>query len=79
MDALDTLRPDGQATPYTPWLNVYDRADLLSFCAARVFPNVGGIVDAQIDAGVPFPAAHSAYWSREELYRLLAEHWPRSG
>jgi hypothetical protein len=78
MDALDALRPAPNATgaPFTPWLNIYNRADLLSFCASRVFPQVPGIVDEEVDAGVPFPAAHSAYWEQERLYELLGRHWP---
>ncbi|MDI6105450.1 hypothetical protein QLQ12_43395 [Actinoplanes sp. NEAU-A12] len=77
LDALDRLRPGGAAAPFTPWLNVYDRADLLSFCAARVFPAIG-IRDEPVDAGVPFPDAHSAYWEQPRLYELIAEHWPSS-
>jgi hypothetical protein len=63
--------PPGAAP--TPWLNVYDRSDRLAFCAARVFP---GAVDEEVDAGVPFPAAHSAYWDQPRFYTLLAHHWP---
>jgi hypothetical protein len=76
MDALDVLRPGNAAVPATPWLNVYDRADLLSFCASRVFPATAGIVDEAVDNGVSFPQAHSAYWEHRDLYRLLATHWP---
>ncbi|WP_051798199.1 hypothetical protein [Catenuloplanes japonicus] len=73
MDALDTLRPGRPGAAFTPWLNVYDRSDLLAFCAARVFP---GAVDEEVDAGVPFPGAHSAYWDQRRFYALLAHHWP---
>ncbi|GAB7043813.1 MULTISPECIES: hypothetical protein [Catenuloplanes] len=73
MDALDHLRPGVPGAAFTPWLNVYDRADLLAFCAARVFP---GAVDEEIDAGVPFPAAHGAYWDQPRFHALLAHHWP---
>ena len=41
--------------PFTPWLNIYNEADLLSFCAERVFPGTGGIRDVAVDAGVRFP------------------------
>jgi hypothetical protein len=80
-DALGTLRPK---TPmpagllYTPWLNVYDRNDFLSFCAARAFPGiVTGITDFEVDCGVPFPEAHSAYFSLDGFYGKLAEMWPK--
>jgi hypothetical protein len=78
MDALPQLRPrHPEVTPSTPWLNIYNRQDLLAFCASAVFPNTRGIVDAEIDAGVPFPASHSAYWGPDRTYDLLAEHWPK--
>ncbi|MDP9797686.1 hypothetical protein J2S43_006198 [Catenuloplanes nepalensis] len=73
MDALDDLRPGVPGAAFMPWLNVYDRSDLLAFCAARVFP---GAVDEEIDAGVPFPAAHGAYWDQPRFHALLAHHWP---
>ena len=38
IDALEHLRPGAGPEPFTPWLNIYNEADLLSFCAERVFP-----------------------------------------
>lgn len=76
MDALTTLSPNGSAVPFTPWLNVFNRSDLLSFYAGYIFPNAS-VVDAEIDAGVPFPQSHSAYWTQGRLYDLLRENWPR--
>lgn len=75
MDALDVLRPGNGAAPATPWLNVYDRVDVLAFCASRVFA-ADRIVDEAVDNGVPFPPAHSAYFDNPDLYQLLAAHWP---
>ncbi|MFI5843561.1 hypothetical protein ACIA8K_28035 [Catenuloplanes sp. NPDC051500] len=84
-DSVRLLVTTGSPAPYlylrdglptvtsTPWLNVYDRSDRLAFCAARVFP---GAVDEEVDAGVPFPAAHGAYWDQPRFYSLLAHHWP---
>jgi hypothetical protein len=76
MDALATLEPGGQGVPFEPWLNVYNRSDLLSFCASRVFPNATRIWDEEVDAGVPFPASHSAYWMVDRVFQLIADHWP---
>lgn len=76
MDALTVLHPGGAAVPFSPWLNLYNRNDLLSFCAARVFCNATRIEDVEVEAGVPFPAAHSAYWSVDEVFRNIAERWP---
>lgn len=77
MDALDTLQPQKpQLKPFTPWLNVYDRDDLLAFCAERVWPGTPGINDMSVSSSVPFPMSHSAYWVQDRLYDLLAEFWP---
>ncbi|MFF8836911.1 hypothetical protein [Streptomyces sp. NPDC015130] len=57
-----------------PWLNVYDRRDLLSYVGAGVFPD--RVRDVALDSRQPFPLAHSAYWSNPELYRLLAAELP---
>jgi hypothetical protein len=77
IDALDRLRP-GQQTPlpFTPWLNIYNRNDLLSFLATGVFPGVDGITDVEVDAGVPFPESHSAYWQLDDVYELIKGAWP---
>ena len=66
------LRP----RPFVPWLNIYDRSDFLSYLAADVFSGQNGIVDEEVRSGVPFPDAHSAYWSRPRTYELLAAFWP---
>jgi hypothetical protein len=77
IDALDRLRP-GQQTPlpFTPWLNIYNRNDLLSFLATGVFPGVDGITDVEVDAGVPFPESHSAYWQLDDVFELIKGAWP---
>ena len=78
MDALVYLRRGAkQPAPFTPWLNIYNRQDFLSFCAARVFPNVQGISDEAVDPGVPFPPSHSAYWHYGPVYDLIAAAWPQ--
>jgi hypothetical protein len=42
-----------------------------------VFVNSPGIVDEPIAAGVPFPMAHSAYWTQDRVYELVKEHLPK--
>ncbi len=54
-DALANLRLNAPARPFVPWLNVFDRNDLLSFCAQRVFSDVPGIEDFEVASGSPFP------------------------
>nr|BFE81246.1 hypothetical protein GCM10020093_038470 [Planobispora longispora] len=92
MDALDTLtyRAEGISTrPFTPWLNIYDPSDLLSFLAGPVWPGESGIADERVDSGASVFAAHSAYWGtpgvrpdRRALARGLRRenrHGPRPG
>jgi hypothetical protein len=76
IDALEHLRPGAGPPPFTPWLNVYNEADLLSFCAERVFPDSSGIRDVAIDAGVGFPESHSAYWEVDEVFDEIRADWP---
>lgn len=79
-DALGTMRlktvlPAG--SPFTPWLNIFDRNDFLSFCGSRAFPGVTeGIEDFEVECGVPFPEAHSAYFHLEAVYSKIAATWP---
>lgn len=77
IDALEGLRWGQAARPFTPWLNIYNRQDFLSFVAARIFPGVPGIRDEQVDPGVPFPESHSAYWYHDKVYELIRESWPK--
>jgi hypothetical protein len=76
IDALEHLRPGNGAVPFTPWLNIYNPQDFLSFCAARVFPGVAGIDDQEVDPQVPFPESHSAYWYHPGVYNLIRGAWP---
>lgn len=77
VDSLETLRP-GAATPapFVPWLNIYDRADFLSYLAGDLFGPNPQIRDEEVRSGVPFPDSHSAYWSQKRTYELMAEFWP---
>ena len=76
LDALEHLRRDQPAAPFTPWLNVYDPNDLLSFAATRVFAGRDGIVDHEIVTGLPFPESHSAYFEQGDLWAVVARLWP---
>jgi hypothetical protein len=77
IDALDRHRPGQQVPlPFTPWLNIYNRNDLLSFLATGVFPGVDGIADVEVDAGVPFPESHSAYWQLDSVFEAIKAAWP---
>lgn len=71
--ALEHLTPDDPAsTPFTPWLNFYNPNDFLSFCAKPLFPDTPGIVEEKIEPkGIPFPAAHSAYWMENRIYERI--------
>jgi hypothetical protein len=73
MESLSSLSPkEPNKKPFTPWLNIYNPNDLLSFCAERVFNRQAGIHDRPVDAGVPFPLSHSAYWDRPETFELVS-------
>ena len=79
-DALGSMRLNAAlpaGTPYTPWLNIFDRNDFLSFCAGRAFPGVThGIEDFEVASRVPFPNSHGAYFRMEEVYAKIAREWP---
>lgn len=66
--------PSGQPLPaHFPrhWHNFYDPDDLLSYCAAPVFP--GRAVDHCVHSGQPFPHAHSAYWDQPALWSAIGQ------
>ena len=75
VDALANLRPQhDERRPFAPWLNIYNRRDLLSFCAATVF---AGVEDVAVDPGVPFPESHSAYWDAPATWAAVGRRWPQ--
>jgi hypothetical protein len=76
VDALGTLRPSAKQAPFTPWLNIYDRNDFLSYCAQRVFAGTQRIWDREVISGVPFPESHSAYFLQDRTYELIRDFWP---
>ncbi len=77
MDSLETLRPGTTPlAPFVPWLNIYDRADFLSYLAGEVFGANADIKDEEVRSGVPFPDSHSAYWKQPRTFELIANFWP---
>lgn len=71
MESLWAFPPGGRSPALPPWLNVYDRQDLLSFCMDVAF---GVQVDREVHSGGGFPAAHGAYFTNPDFYRLVVEH-----
>jgi hypothetical protein len=79
IDALDRIRrgnAGADPAPFTPWLNIYDRADFLSFIAKPVFSGIEGIRDEEISSRVPFPSSHSAYFHQPRTFELIRDFLP---
>ncbi|MFC8228105.1 hypothetical protein [Streptomyces sp. NPDC057287] len=73
--ALPSLaHPDPLPGHVPPWLNIYDRRDLLGYAAETLFP--GRAHDVATDSRQPFPVAHSAYWTDPAVYRAIGERLP---
>lgn len=73
--ALEPLERKGEPRPFQPWLNIYDRRDLLGFVASRVWPAESAITDHEVDLGVGFPDAHGgAYLDNADVFRAIREH-----
>jgi hypothetical protein len=73
--ALHPLGGPGSASPFQPWLNIFDQRDLLGFVAGRVWPDQRGITDTEVDLGVGFPDSHGAtYLSNPQVFRAIREH-----
>ncbi|WGS53320.1 hypothetical protein LFL96_19795 [Paraburkholderia sp. D15] len=70
LDCLRSLQ-DGKKFPgvFVPWVNVYDKADFLSYIGEKLLP--GSVVDIQVDNDQPFPEAHSAYWQNDDMWKAL--------
>ncbi|MEV8225306.1 hypothetical protein AB0P41_04420 [Streptomyces sp. NPDC079167] len=63
--------PDPLPGHVPPWLNIYDRRDLLGYAAEPLFP--GRAQDVATDSRQPFPVAHSAYWTDPAVYGAIGE------
>lgn len=64
---------EGLPPGFPPWLNIYDRQDLLSFLAEPVFPGDPRVTDHEVGSGQPFPPSHSAYWKQDAVYDRIAD------
>ncbi len=75
LNALPALE-FGQALPPSvpPWVNIYDRRDLLGYAGEGVFP--GRVKDRVVDNRVPFPRSHSAYFGNDDFYAIVNEVLP---
>lgn len=88
LDALAGLPWGGPAKPFSPWLNVWDRRDQLSFLAGDVVRAKGSssvVCDIETASGQSMRLAHSAYLTRPGLWATLelaadncsdADRWP---
>lgn len=65
--ALASLEPSAPfPDKFPPWLNFYDKNDLLSFVGQPLLPDI--VEDVEIKSGQPFPLSHSAYWSEPIMW-----------
>jgi hypothetical protein len=80
LDALRWVRRQGvdRYRPFTPWLNIWRRLDLLSFPArpmfAAEFPDLDDLRDVALDPGDNpelFPQAHSTYFDDRHVYEAI--------
>jgi hypothetical protein len=53
-----------------PWLNLYDRRDLLSYVGSAVLGD--RVRDVPVDNQQPFPQAHTSYWTNREVWAAVA-------
>lgn len=75
LNALPALEFGAGLPPCVPpWVNVFDRRDLLAYAGAEVFP--GRVEDRAVDNAAPFPRAHSAYFTNKRFYAVLDEVLP---
>ncbi|MGC4986010.1 hypothetical protein ACLQ18_36315 [Streptomyces sp. DT193] len=67
--ALVTLEPPQPLPEHftARWLNIYDQRDMLAYFAEPLFP--GRVHDHPVDNRQPFPQAHSAYWTNNEVWK----------
>jgi hypothetical protein len=73
--ALEPHNRHQPGVPFTPWLNIYDRRDLLGFVAQRVWPDVPAITDVEVDLDLGFPDAHGgAYLGNAQVFAAIREH-----
>ena len=72
--ALSQLaRADAVPAHMPPWLNFYDKNDLLSFLAAPLMKAGNQVADVEAHSGQPFPVSHGAYWSNPAVWKASAD------
>jgi hypothetical protein len=68
--ALPSLaHPDPLPGHFPPWLNIFDRRDILSYVGAGVLGS--RVRDVEVDNRQPFPQSHSAYWSNADAWKAI--------
>ena len=78
---LDTLRllpyeENRKLANFPHWLNLWDRADFLSYVAGGLFRSDNPIQDVEVDNNQPFMESHSAYWTNKKVFELIAQRIP---
>jgi hypothetical protein len=69
--ALTSLKmPQPLPASFPPWLNIFDRNDLLSFVAKPLFTNV---TDIEVASGQPFPDSHSHYFADDAVWNAIRD------
>ncbi|CAN7388858.1 hypothetical protein LJR084_002476 [Variovorax sp. LjRoot84] len=64
--ALDSLEPNEPLPATFPrWLNIYDRNDMLSYVASRLFE---GVEEFESESGKLFPDSHSDYFGNDTVW-----------
>jgi hypothetical protein len=71
LGALPSLEPSASLpdTFPVPWMNVFDRRDLLAFLAEPIFGE--RVRDVELNNRAPFPRSHSAYFGNPALYAVV--------
>jgi hypothetical protein len=73
LGALAGLSPEASLpSAFPPWLNIFDRHDLLAFQAAPVFSGDARVTDREVSSRQPFPVSHGAYWKLPAVYDEIA-------
>lgn len=72
LGALSSLAANDALPPTFPrWLNIYDRSDMLSYAAEKLFP---AAKDIEIDTEQLPMAAHSAYFENDDVWAEIAAY-----
>jgi hypothetical protein len=73
LQTVGALGP-GENSPFTPWLNIYDRRDFFGFKAYPVWP-VDGVEDREVFLKRGFPEVHGPeYFSHMPVWNAIFDH-----